>query len=154
MFAYRVEKQKHLSTILKGIPGEVSDFRWNTKGHPIIYSSESRSLALHEKCANLSKPLYGLDPSCMLVQIELPDGKYRRVIPKELPEGWDMIGSYHPHTQRIGDEFTSSEELALMVPSTIIKGEYNILINPWRALVLQPRITIEPIDERLKDLRW
>ncbi len=153
MFAYRVEKQQHLSTILKGIPGDVSDFRWNTKGHPIIYSSESRSLALHEKCANLSKPFYGLPSSYVLVQIELPKNKYRKILAEELPEGWDIIGSYHPQTQKIGDDFTSSKELALIVPSTLVKGEFNILINPSRAVELDLRITVESIDERLVDLR-
>lgn len=153
MFAYRVEKRKYVKTILKGIPGEVSDFRWNTKGNPIIYCSESRSLALHEKSANMSKPFYGLSPSFVLVEIEIPDGNYQNILPENLSKGWDLVGSYHRQTQKIGDDFTFSQELVLRVPSAIVKGEFNILINPKIARELQLKINIEEIDHRLIDLR-
>lgn len=69
MFAIRVEKEKYVSSVLVGMPGDVAGFRWNSKGHPIIYASESRSLALHEKSGNLSKPFYSLPSFSVLVAI-------------------------------------------------------------------------------------
>lgn len=150
MFAYRVEKEKYVSSVLKGIPGEVAGFRWNTKGHPIIYTSESRSLALHEKGGNLSKPFYGMPAFYVLVTIKLPDTAYRKIFPEDLPQGWDRIEAYHPATQEIGDTFTASGELAIFVPSTIVRGEFNILINPRLALEKSLSLRIEQIDARLK----
>ena len=153
MFAYRVEKKKYIATLLDGIPGEKSDFRWNTKGNPIIYASATRSLALNEKSGNMSRPFYGLQPSYVLVEIELPDGDYKKIQPEDLPKGWDDVGGYHPKTQEIGDNFIASDQLAMYVPSTIVKGEFNILINPRKAKEFEIKITIEEINARLQDPR-
>ena len=153
MFAYRVDKQKYISSLLEGMPGEKSDFRWNTEGNAIIYASSSKSLALNEKTGNMSKPFFGLKPSYVMVKIELPDADYRMILPKNLPNGWDDIGAYHPTTQEIGDTFTASDELVLLVPSTIINGEFNVLINPNKVKDFDIQISTEEINERLQDLR-
>ena len=152
MHVFRVEKRKYFNSILECIPGKVSTFRWNTRGHPILYASQSRSLALHEKCGNMSRPFYGLPPEYFIAIIELPDSEYRKIFPQDLPENWDKIGEYHPKTQEIGDDFTLSEELALFVPSAIIKGEFNVLINPNRAMKMGLTIRSEKIDDRILDL--
>lgn len=150
MLAYRVEKEKYVPSVLNGMPGEVASFRWNTKGHPIIYASESRSLALHEKGGNMSKPFYGLPAFYVLVAIELPDAPYRKIFPKDLPEGWNRVEAYHQATQEIGDQFTSSDELAIFVPSTIVRGEFNVLVNPRIALEQDLPVSVEQIDARLQ----
>lgn len=153
MQVFRVEKQKYISTILEGIPGKEFSFRWNTKGHPIIYASKSRSLALHEKCGNMSKPFYGLPKIYKLAVIELPEINFRTIIPESLPDNWNSIDEYQPYTQKLGDEFTLSDELGLLVPSSIIQGEYNILINPSQAIKLELIVNTEKIDDRIIDLR-
>ncbi len=153
MLVYRVDKQKYVSSLLKGIPGEKSDFRWNTKGNPIIYASTTRSLALNEKTGNMSKPFYGLSPSYVLVTIKLPNLDYKKITPEDLPDDWDEIGGYHTETQKIGNDFIASDELALIVPSTIVKGEFNVLINPNKVKDFDVTISVEEISERLKDLQ-
>jgi RES domain-containing protein len=153
MFAYRVDKNRYVASVLQGIPGEVSDFRWNTKGNPIIYASSTRSLALNEKTGNLSKPWYGLSLSYVMVIIQLPDFVYRKIMPEDLPNGWDNISVYHPRTQEIGDEFSNSDELALYVPSSMVPGEFNVLINPGMAERHNISVSVEEINDRLKDLR-
>jgi hypothetical protein len=101
----------------------------------------------------MSKPFYGLSPSFVLVEIEIPDSNYQNILPENLSKGWDLVGSYHRQTQKIGDDFIFSQELVLRVPSAIVKGEFNILINPKIARELQLKINIEEIDHRLIDLR-
>jgi len=153
MQAYRIEKDKYINTLLEGIPGKDFDFRWNTKGHPLIYAAESKSLALHEKAGNLSKPFFGLPTFYRIVTIELPGFDYGKILSTDLPAGWNKLDSYHQSTQNIGNEFSLSEELALFVPSTIVKGEYNVLINPRLAVKENLSVTVEPIDKRLLDSR-
>ncbi len=153
MKVFRVEKTKYLSTLLDGIGGRDHDFRWNTKGHPIIYASESRSLALHEKAGNMSRPFFGLPSIFCIAVITLPDGPYEKIRAEDLPAGWDRIDRYHPATQDLGDNFTVSDELALFVPSTIVKGEYNVLINPKEAGKMHLSIHTEHIDPRLLEAR-
>jgi RES domain-containing protein len=149
MLVYRIEKEKYLSAILEGISGKDHDFRWNTKGHPIIYTSESRSLALHEKGGNLSKPLYGIPGDYLIAVIEIPGMDYDKLDSSQLPVGWDHFAEYHPEAQRIGDDFTQSKSLALFVPSTMVRGEFNVLLNPRVIADHQVNVTTEPIDPRL-----
>lgn len=152
MEVFRIEKEKYLQTIFDGFPGKEFDFRWNTKGHPIIYASESRSLALHEKCANMGKPFYGLSTSFKIAMISLPDMLFRRILANELPKDWNNFNTYHPVTQKIGDDFCKSEELALLVPSTIVNGEFNVIINPRIIEQCKVKLSVEKIDRRLLNL--
>lgn len=149
MKAYRVEKQKYLKSLLHGIAGIQHSFRWNTKGNPIIYAAESKSLALLEKCANLSKPFQGLTSDYVLVSIHLPIDTCRTIQPNKLPENWNSIVQYHKETQRIGNAFVNSDELALHVPSSIVTSECNVLINPAEAQKMRLTYTYEEIHVRL-----
>jgi len=152
MKVFRIEKARYLPSILQGIPGRDHNFRWNTRGHPIIYASTTKSLALHEKSANMSKPFYGFHPQYIIACIELPDNEYNSISTESLPGGWDQVDEYKPETQEIGDYFVSSVDLALLVPSTIVFGEFNVLINPNEAVRLKLPVTTEQIDERLRGI--
>ena len=152
MFVYRIEKQQYLSTIFEGLAGKDYDFRWNTRGHPIIYASASKSLALHEKGGNLSKPSYGIPALYLIAIIEIPDLNYDRIEASALPAGWDNIAEYHPETQKTGNEFVLSDALALFVPSTMVPGEFNVLLNPNVIKDHEVKLTTEPINPRLIDI--
>jgi RES domain-containing protein len=149
MDVYRVEKRKYLSTLLQGLSGVNHAFRWNTKGHPIIYVSETKALALLEKCANLSRPFQGLSQEYVLVTMYLPKGDYRRIDPDQLPSDWHSVVRYHPETQQIGNRFVSSDALAMFVTSSIITSEYNVLINPVQAQEMGLTWKIEEVDVRV-----
>ena len=86
----------------------------NSKAVIIIYTSESKSLALHKKGGNLSKPSYGIPSHYLVAIIEIPDWDYDRIEAKALPEGWDNIAEYHPETQKIGNKFVLSDAFALI----------------------------------------
>lgn len=150
MEVYRIEKQRFLPTILDGIPGKKCSFRWNTKGHPMIYSAENRSLALVEKLANIGAHYGGIPPDYFMVVLEIPDNSYRKIEPSSLPLNWDALEEYHIQTQKIGNTFLHSDELILLVPSVIVKGEFNVLLNP--SVLNDGRIStrIEQIDARLQ----
>ena len=151
MDIFRIEKLDYIETLLFGIPGERFDFRWNTKGHPIIYASESRSLALHENSVNISKPFYGIPSHFRIVKMTIPDDDYDKVKVQDLPKSWNRIDLYHSITQQIGDTFTRAKKLAIFVPSTIVNDEYNILLNPIIALKTDIQMITERIDERILD---
>lgn len=153
MFVYRVEKKRHLSTIFEGLGGKNHDFRWNTKGHPIIYASESKSLALHEKGGNLSKPFYGIPSEYVIAIIEIPDLDYDKIEIVNLPLGWNNFAEYYLETHRLGNEFTKSQNLALFVPSSMVHGEFNVLLNPNVIKDHKVILSYEPIDPRLRDIR-
>jgi len=150
MEVFRIEKKQFLPTTLEGIPGEKFSFRWNTKGHPVVYAAGSRSLALVEKMANIGMHYGGIPDPFVIAVIEISDQNFRTIEPRELPENWDALDEYVLQTQNIGDAFLDSEELALHVPSVIVQGEYNILLNPKVMKDKQIPIRIENIDSRLQ----
>jgi len=153
VLAFRIEKEKYLASMLQGLGGKFHSFRWNTKGNPIIYAAESKSLALIEKSGNMSRPSFGIPKAYKLVTLALPDIEFRRISSSNLSDGWDQFDHYAPETQGIGDTFLQSDELALFVPSSIVKGEYNILINPNHKLLPKIKWTFEEVDKRLLDGR-
>ncbi len=150
MEVFRIEKRVFLPTMLAGIPGEKFSFRWNTKGHPIVYAAGTRSLALIEKMANIGIQYGGIPAAFAMTIIEIPDMLYRKLDPKAFPLNWNALDEYHPQTQSIGDAFLDSDEIALLVPSVIVKSEFNVLLNPGVMEKHEVAFRTEEIDARLQ----
>lgn len=66
----------------------------------------------------------------MLTEIEIPDICSKQIIlPGSLPPMWHRPQNYHL-CQPVGDKWIDSgTSLLLMVPSSIIEDEHNIIIN-------------------------
>ncbi|MEO0333752.1 MAG: RES family NAD+ phosphorylase, partial [Bacteroidota bacterium] len=69
-----------------------------------------------------------------------------------LPKDWNVFP--HPSsTQRIGDDFVREQaSCVLQVPSAVVKGDYNLLINPIHPDFSQIRVLgweDFPFDKRL-----
>ncbi len=103
--------------------------RWNSQGVELIYTAANRSLAMAEVAVHLT--LATLPDDYMMLTLDIPDHlEIKKLLKAELPPGWNNF----PHlrsTQKIGDHFVAENKYcALMVPSAVTKGDYNILINP------------------------
>jgi RES domain-containing protein len=127
MIVYRLSKQQYQKD-LSGKGAEIYGGRWNSKGKALLYTSGSRSLALTECLVHLTP---GIIPKFILVTLEIPqDLPIGEIIPENLPKNWL---AYPPilETQKIGNKFINDNEfLTLKVPSAIVKGEFNYIINP------------------------
>lgn len=54
MKVFRIEREKYLSTTLKGIGAALSEgFRWNSANTNLVYTAESRALATLEIAVHL-----------------------------------------------------------------------------------------------------
>lgn len=108
--------------------------RWNRKGLPVLYASETRALAcletlVHLKAASLPLNRY-------LVRIDIPDevwAKAERQTRFTLSIGWDAEPAAKISIGIGSDWITSGRTCLLVVPSAIIPEENNILINPRHA---------------------
>lgn len=131
MKVFRVERKKYLESTLDGIGASMSDgFRWNSKNTHVIYSAETRSLALLEIAVHLDLS-EDLPNDRYFVEIEIPDDiKVTSLNIEDLPKDWD-IKPPNTKTQFIGDDFVKSNVSAVLkVPSCIVRQEFNYLINP------------------------
>ncbi|HQT05517.1 MAG TPA: RES family NAD+ phosphorylase, partial [Thiotrichales bacterium] len=101
--------------------------RWNPKGYPIVYTAESRSLALLEMLVQ-DDPLRA---NYVLVPAHIPNDLSITIIQtQELPEDWRNL-STRDTLQTVGkDWLTSMRSAILSVPSAVLPAERNYLINP------------------------
>jgi RES domain-containing protein len=145
MIVYRLSSGKY-KTDLSGKGAEISGGRWNSKGVATLYTAQSRALAFSELAMHLP---FGIMPKDYhLVSIQIPE----TIIIFELSIG-DMPSDWrsNPHsdsTQKIGDQFiTEAESLVLRVPSAVVPGDYNFLINPRHAQSAGIKVLdIEPFE--------
>jgi RES domain-containing protein len=150
MRVFRLSKRKY-SKELNGKGAAKSGNRWNSKGTEIIYTAESRALAMAEVAVHLT--LATLPSDYVMIEIEIPDNIIiKEIILKELDEDWNN----HPpssNTQKIGDEFIDSiKECLLKVPSAVVQGDSNYLINPYHTDFKKIKIieiTDFPFDKRI-----
>jgi hypothetical protein len=67
----------------------------------------------------------------VIVPIEVPDDSIDTL--ESLPRGWDKL-PYSPTVQRAGDDWArSARQLALRVPTAVVRDEWNVLVNPLHA---------------------
>lgn len=147
---YRLSKSRY-SHDLSGRGAEIGGGRWNSKGVAMLYTSESRALCTTEIAVHT--PLGNVPTDYDLVTIEIADiAAIKEVYHTDLPADWKSL----PHanaTQEIGDQFIAEGQyLVLKVPSAVVQGDNNYLINPYHQDFGKVRvINIEPFefDERL-----
>lgn len=149
MIVFRVCKSKHARD-LSGHGAEIAGGRWNSKGTPLVYTSDSRALCTAEIAVRT--PL-GIVPSDYdLVTIEIPEDSILTLSKEDLPVHWKSF-PHNESTRKIGDTFQAEGKfLVLKVPSAVVQDEYNFLINPLHSERAKIKvIQIEPFafDERL-----
>jgi RES domain-containing protein len=149
MIVYRLSKSKY-SADLSGKGAEKAGGRWNSKGVAMIYTSASRALCTAEVAVHVPLGIVPFDYE--LVTIEMPDDSVTEMDIKDLTADWCSF----PHsdsTQKLGDRFAREGKfLVLKVPSVVVQGEFNFLINPGHEAAAKVRIVkTEPFlfDKRL-----
>lgn len=128
MEVFRLQKDK-FKNVLSGKGAAKKGARWNSAGTEIIYTAASRALAMAEVAVHLTAAT--LPDNYFMVSIYLPDNiSLQKIGIAQLPANWNVF----PHiatTQQIGDNFIkAARHWLLKIPSTVVQGDYNILINP------------------------
>ena len=150
MILVRLSKSKY-SKDISGKGAEKSGGRWNSKGVPLLYTSESRALSTAEIAVHT--PLGNVPFDYEISSIDIPDDiQIFDLNASELLADWRSFPHSHS-TQEIGDKFVLiGRFLVIKVPSAVVQGEYNHLINPnhkdFKRVLVK---SIEPFsfDERL-----
>lgn len=95
----------------------------------MIYTASSRALACLENLVHRSGE--GLNSRFKIVEIEIPDHvSIQKTKADSLPEGWHKT-EYYPVCRKVGDRWIEEgKSLLMQVPSSIIREEINVLINP------------------------
>jgi len=128
MKVYRLSKSKFARNF-SGKGAELAGGRWNSRGVAVVYTSDSRALCVTEIAVHT--PLGIVPDDYVLTTIEIPDAIEIVEIPVDkLPADWNSI----PHTgktQALGDDLIRENKyLVIKVPSAVLQGDFNYLINP------------------------
>jgi RES domain-containing protein len=149
MIVFRLGKSKY-SNDLSGKGAEKSGARWNSKGIAMLYTSQSRALCTAEIAVHT--PLGTVPRDYTIITIKIPDDSILEINISKLPSDWKSF-PYPNSTQKIGDKFISDGKFLVMkVPSVVVQGEYNFLLNPNHKDFHKVKIlSVEPFtfDERL-----
>ena len=149
MIVYRISLAKYSTKLMaSGNPS-----RWNTKDIRMVYTAESRALACLENIVHRNSR--GLQEIFRVMYIEVPhDMDLEEIKEIDLPPGWKEFKEM-PYTQSLGDQWILEEKTAILkVPSAIVTGDSNYLLNPAhkdygriRLLKSEPFV----FDGRIKD---
>jgi RES domain-containing protein len=128
MRVFRLMRKKY-GIELSGKGAALSGNRWNSKGTELIYCAESRALAMAEVAVHVSLSI--LPKDYVMVEIVIPTAvTISSLAFEDLPPNWNKF----PHlldTQKIGDGFVAERKsCVLKVPSVVVPGDFNFLINP------------------------
>jgi len=125
---WRLTPQRHAQEAFTGEGAALFGGRWNLPDIPLVYCAESRSLAALEVLANIRDPGVHFAMPWVTIPAELSAELIEK--PGKLPENW-RANPYSLETQRFGTEWVQARRsVALRVPSVVVPGEFNYLLNP------------------------
>jgi RES domain-containing protein len=125
MRVWRLTKTKHAGSAFSGDGARLFSGRWHPRGVPVVYTADSRALAVLEL-------LVHLDPDDLsdfaLVGADVPEDLLEVVNAGDLDVDWQS----RPEVLRdFGASWAKSlRSLGLRVPSAVIPAESNVILNP------------------------
>ncbi|EIP97566.1 hypothetical protein OpiT1DRAFT_02010 [Opitutaceae bacterium TAV1] len=151
---WRVEKKIFAASAKTGEGARSAGGRWNSPGLPAIYCGQTLALSVMEILVHAITPEERADPRVWF-KLSVPRAACRTLSLKRLPPGWNQP-AIHPATVAIGDQWLRSRvSVALRVPSAVIPGEWNCILNPahpaFKRLVRWSKPEPLKIDRRLLD---
>jgi len=128
MISFRISKGQYAHD-LSGRGAEKAGGRWNSRGVPVLYTSQSRALASLEMAVHI--PFGFLPKDFKLISIELPEHcGLIEINQDDLPDNWKQY-TFSTITQKIGNEWArQADALIMKVPSVVVEEEFNFLVNP------------------------
>jgi RES domain-containing protein len=128
--AWRLTKTRHLATAWDGEGAKRAGGRWNSVGTRVVYASATLSLALAETLVHLPS---GVLPAYSAIAIEFDESLVATLPVRDLPSRWNGHPP-PPSTQAIGDAWVAAGTSAILrVPSVVVPGEWNYVLNPAHA---------------------
>lgn len=102
--------------------------RWHSPGRRVVYLAGSLALASLELLVHLRE--IDVLKAYRKLSVGIPEHLVKALDRRDLPADWARP-SLNPANQRTGDRWLDSLESAvLMVPSAVVIGEENYIVNP------------------------
>jgi RES domain-containing protein len=127
MLVWRLFPEQFRTTAFTGVGGLYAASRWNHLGVAMVYKATSRALAALEFFINLEPNEAPND--LFIAEASVPDKFVATLDLALLPPNWR--GRNHETCRNLGSDWAASRSsLVLKVPSAVVEGEWNVLLNP------------------------
>ncbi|WP_339881381.1 RES domain-containing protein [uncultured Algoriphagus sp.] len=122
---YRIIGKKYAGDI-SGIGAALYGGRWNMKGSPVLYTGESKEIALLETIVHTPPSFI---PELDILTIEIPDNSIQEIKIEDLPDNWTNYPAPAILAELAENWIESNKSIALKVPSCIIHSSNNYILN-------------------------
>jgi RES domain-containing protein len=125
--AWRLCKQSRVASAFDGRGAAQNPGRWNGPGIAVIYAAESRSLASLEILVHTEDTQVLAAVKWAMIPVTIDDSFIEIV---QVPENWRQL-PVPPSTRETGTRWlVESRSAVLRVPSIVVDGEFNYVLNP------------------------
>ena len=129
MVVYRICKKAYVND-LSGIGAGLYGGRWNPKGINLLYTAGTIALAYVEFLVHNYHLLSRVNVCLAAIEINSDDSMHE-VNDQDFPDDWNEDPEFIHKTKEMGKDFAGKKKhYILKVPSAIVPGEYNYLLNP------------------------
>ena len=127
MNVWRIFPRRFRSTAFTGVGGLYAARRWNHRGTAMVCTASSRALAALEYFVNVDP---GEAPDDLLMaEAVFADDWIETLEPGLLPSNWRTLDNLA--CRDLGSAWAvSCRSMALRVPSAVVEGDTNLLLNP------------------------
>ena len=151
--AWRIIRKKRLADAFTGEGARLGGGRWNHVGTPVVYVSETLSLAAIELFVHFTRNVIKLSKSLISIPVDIPLSlKTAEVSINDLDADCKASPPSNS-TKDIGTAWAQKKTSPILrVPSVVIPGEYNLMLNPAHAEFKKIKVgTPQPFtfDERV-----
>ena len=147
---WRLAAKRRVSTLWTGEGAFRRGARWSPPGLRAVYCAESRALAALEVLVHVEDVGDFVSLDWVIASATIPEDLIEH--PVKFPTGWSVY-PYGTATQEFGAEWLrSGRSAALRIPSAVVRGEFNYLLNPQHpafASVTFGKATSFQFDRRL-----
>ncbi len=139
--AWRLSKARHAAHAFDGEGARLEGGRWNPRGIPVVYLADHPALAALEAFVNLKAAAAKID--FVIFRVEIPaEVPLLELAIADLPSRWRD----EPPTQEtmaIGEKWIREGKAAVLkVPSVLVPGAANFVLNPRHPLARKVRIGV------------
>ncbi len=125
MLVYTITGKKYAADI-SDIGAALTGGRWNQKGTVVVYTGESREIALLENIVHTPTLLL---PDLVLLTIQIPDDSITEILAEDLPPNWLKYPAPSILAEISEGWIKSGNSIALRVPGCIIRSASNYILN-------------------------
>lgn len=153
MDIFRITKAKYAND-LSGEGAKLFGGRWNRPGLAVLYTSETRSLALLELIVHFASKT-AFNETYSYISLNINENLVENIDKDMLPKN-DLVFNDNRLWKLTDYYFLEKKVAAIRVPSVLIQQEYNIILNPnhveLRNLSVND-IEFVNLDERFKNVQ-